>query len=296
MLIKEFFDFMQERHAIYERKKAGQPYPWTGDPILRQYKFCNVFRELDTGTVWCREHIREPYADETDLFFNIAAYRNVNDVGTWNAVCEAEQAWTGVPFITLYDAERVKGVMWRRKAAGLRVFTNAHMLTGLHCGDKVVQFADITCRFLWDHRSELEPQPGDNLKAAFDRLIKARIPAVGKFLAYEIITDLRHTRYLENADDIYWWANLGNGAKRGIERVLGIYKQGVNRKYEDGYLEAVMIDLLHESAHRYLPKSFPKLEMRDIEHTLCEFDKYWRTVVGESTPKMQYKPSEQVVL
>ena len=32
---------------MFTRRVAGEPGPWTGGPILREFKFCNVFRAAD---------------------------------------------------------------------------------------------------------------------------------------------------------------------------------------------------------------------------------------------------------
>ena len=43
---KEFVDFVIERQAIYRRKEIEKiPKPWTTDPILGTYSFCNMIRE-----------------------------------------------------------------------------------------------------------------------------------------------------------------------------------------------------------------------------------------------------------
>ena len=39
-----YWYFASERHRVFERRVAGEPDPWTDDPILREFKFCNVFR------------------------------------------------------------------------------------------------------------------------------------------------------------------------------------------------------------------------------------------------------------
>jgi hypothetical protein len=285
---KEFFNFMKERHAIYVRKQSGLPFPWTEDPILQKYKFCNVFRELDTGTIWCREHIREPYEFAVQLFFNIAAYRSVNSWETWEEVYTQERIRAGHSFIVEYRAEVINKILKKRRDRGERIFTNAHMLTGVGGVDKIDMYTNKTFQFMWDNRKELEPKSDDTLQIAFNRLIDAKIPAIGKFLAYEIITDLRHTRYLENADDIYTWANTGNGARRGVMRVF--FGKLIDTKLSDDYCLERMKFLL-DISREYLNPAFPVLEMRDIEHTLCEFDKYERTRLGEGTPRLHYVPS-----
>lgn len=44
-------NFAKERMKIWEQKYQGKPQPWTQDPILAKYKFCNVYRELDRQTI-----------------------------------------------------------------------------------------------------------------------------------------------------------------------------------------------------------------------------------------------------
>ena len=50
--LDRFFSYINERHAIYIRRQAGVKPFWTEDKILQTYSFCNVFRELDTVTIW----------------------------------------------------------------------------------------------------------------------------------------------------------------------------------------------------------------------------------------------------
>ena len=45
-MIEKFYDWINERHAIYLARVRGDSPPWTQDPILREYKFTNPFREM----------------------------------------------------------------------------------------------------------------------------------------------------------------------------------------------------------------------------------------------------------
>src|SRR5271167_851059 len=78
MRVAELFDFIRERHAIWWRKEHGESKPWTEDPILQQYRFTNIYRELDTVTIWIREHWREPHATDPHLWFAMTVARLVN--------------------------------------------------------------------------------------------------------------------------------------------------------------------------------------------------------------------------
>ena len=48
--VTSFFDFCIEREKIRKKRESGLPQPWTNDPIFRQARFLNVFREDDRGS------------------------------------------------------------------------------------------------------------------------------------------------------------------------------------------------------------------------------------------------------
>lgn len=49
--IKEIEKFIKERMIIWEKKINGSQPPYTNDPILANYRFCNIYRELDKQTI-----------------------------------------------------------------------------------------------------------------------------------------------------------------------------------------------------------------------------------------------------
>lgn len=83
--------WVAERHAIYLRRKAGEPKPWTDDPILQQFYFTNVYRELDKTTVWFRKNVREPLRDDLRVIFATAAFRWFNYIPTGEIL--RERGW-----------------------------------------------------------------------------------------------------------------------------------------------------------------------------------------------------------
>lgn len=48
--VAAFFEFCQAREAVRLRREAGEPAPWSTDPILQRGRFLNVFREDDRST------------------------------------------------------------------------------------------------------------------------------------------------------------------------------------------------------------------------------------------------------
>lgn len=64
--VKAFFDWCIEREAIRGRREAGQPPPWSQDPVFQKGRFLNVFREDDKGTkavLRFAEPVKESHAD-----------------------------------------------------------------------------------------------------------------------------------------------------------------------------------------------------------------------------------------
>ena len=271
---KAFFNFINERHAIYVNKEAGSDFPWTEDEILRKYGFCNVFRELDTVTKWIRSNWCEPYMEHPNVPFAMAVARQINWPGTLEEI--------GFP--DKWEPERVKEIMQARKDAKKKVYTGAYMLTGTLGGSKIEQTIDKILTPLYNNPPELHM---DSLEKTWE----GYLPYAGfsGFMAYEVVTDLRHTKYLKNADDINTWANAGPGAVRGLNR---IHNRDIKKSLTKKASCKEMYDLLM-IADRYLEKHVPVLEMRDIEHCLCEFDKYERTRLGQGKPRSQYKPNRK---
>ena len=59
-VICDFFLFCHERQMIWKRRfgsSQAKRRPWTKDEIMRKYFFCNIYRELDGGTLYFQQHI-----------------------------------------------------------------------------------------------------------------------------------------------------------------------------------------------------------------------------------------------
>lgn len=259
---------------------------WTTDPIFLDYKFCNVHREHDKVTVWLRENWRKPYKDHPNLLFAMALARLIN----WPPTLER------IGFPKRWHPERVEDLLLERKSLGEKVYTGAYLLGAVPAG------VPRQVYLVWDVLTPLKK----NLGAFSNEWLKEQLTleqswdyftgfhGIGSFLAYEIVSDLRHTKYLNKAPDIMTWANAGPGALRGLTRVWGHQPKtrrndGSEVNFPKKYaLEAMQ--LLLAKSRTELPKWMQRWEMRDVEHWLCEFDKYERIRLGQGvlerfTPK-----------
>lgn len=267
-----------ERHNIYRLRLEGEPWPWTSDPIFSTFKFTNVYRQLDLGTKWLTHNWIIPYASHPLLFFNICLYRQFNWIPTADYL----------GFVANWDGETVYELLKIRRDAKLQLYTNAHMVRGPIEIDGTKEKLKYTVYNILDvlyaNLPHFSPQPGDSLQTAFNRLVKAY--GFGGFVTYEVISDLRWTRYLMGAEDTMTWANAGPGAIRGLNRLLG---QPVKKSMSQTKAVELMRELL-EMSPRMLTPDMPAWEMREVEHWLCEFDKYERVRLGEGRPRVKFVP------
>lgn len=285
--------WMAERFAIWTRRYNGQPKPWTHDPIFQSFRFCNVFRELDTVTCWIRDHIRKPYADHEHLWFMLAIARYINLPDTLQALMEAG-AWPSNPD---FEPSLMTEVLDARKSHGEQIYTGAYMIRA-ESDPKAPWFkwtkqryiSEIVLGRLWENRKHLAEflRNCNKLEFAWRALAEDKYyVGWGPFMTYEWVTDLRWTRYLEGAKDTMTWANAGPGALRGLRRLRSkeFKLDGPNLSASEATRGMTALLRLAPS---HMPPGFPPLELRDIEHSLCELDKYLRVYLGEGKPRASY--------
>jgi len=272
--MENFFNFLNKRHAIYLKRLRGEEYPWTEDPILQKYKFTNVFRENDTTTVWFRENIRKSLGDSTDVALATIIFRWFNLIETGKILLDHE-------LLTKWDSDLCYEVLqdqpkWVTGAYIIKTPTGMNKLEGVcWCVDQIFNDKD---NFLDNVENATH-----SLKNLWEILLP--YPYMGPFMAYEVVTDWRHTYIGEDATDIMTWANPGPGAKRGLNRIHG---RPVDKHLKND-INISEMQVLLELSQEWLHPQVPTLEMRDIEHTLCEFDKYERVRKGEGRPRSIYK-------
>lgn len=276
---KELFAFIKERHAIYDRRQAGKPKPWTKDPILQSYRFCNMYRELDTVTIWIRENWREPHADDPDLWFAMVTARLVN----WPHSLGA--AGYPVP----WKAAKWASVLNKRKAAGEKVFTGAYMIRGIeaHGATKVDYLAEQVLTPLWEARKKGRVAFSSSLQEAHTWLLQ--FYGMGSFLAAQVVCDVKYTPLLADAPDWWTWAAPGPGSLRGLSRVeTGM----LGKKYTPEVWYEGLTALKNKIDQLLAKAGMPRMHAQDLQNCLCEFDKYERVRLGEGAPRSKYNGSK----
>ncbi len=292
-----------ERHAIYLRR-SGQECPnmqevktpglLTDDIIMQNYRFCNVFRELDKVTVWIKENIRERYADDPGLIFMLAIARTVNNPKTLRHLIQTNGAW---PSHYNFSTNTLGNALDSWKAQGNKIYSPAYMIraesnknASWYDWSKQHYIAGIVIGRLVEHHSYWTTfqDHGYTCQDVWERFQDPHYIGWGPFMSFQVVVDAMHTRLLQDAPDRETWAALGPGSTRGLNRIWG-YKLESKIPQDEG-LEMMreVSDLMHNS--EYFAPWLPKIELlSDIQNCLCEFDKYERARLGQGRPKQLFR-------
>lgn len=308
--MRKFFEYARLREEARVRKMAGVPKgQQSSDPILNRYSFCNVRREDDKTTIWCRKHVREAYANSARVLPAIVAFRMFNRIDVGEAMFCQHDMFDGenafdrmMQSSVLGDVRILRRAILSLKPSGPYA-TGAYIISSPAGYSKLDGILEVIRRFLTGHAD----YPGLGTVGWMDvvqylddnrtRPSKLRLEDTwewlrqfdyfGKFHAYEIVTDLRHTRLLRRASDVMTWASPGPGCQRGLNFVFG-REQGT-RVSADQMLREMRVILDQSSNPRCWPQSWPKWEMREVEHWLCETWKIQKVVQGLGRPRSVYR-------
>ena len=267
MTAEVFYNTFNERYDILQRKNRGEEV-LTSDPTFQEWYFCNAYREDDKVTTWFRRALRTKYGGKHDLFSTIA-FRVFN----WP---ETGQTLVKNNLILDWDLERAVAAILKQD----QKISGAYILKGHTCGCKVrglAMIADDVFKNL-DHHYETMMSLS-TLEAQYHHL--QTIPFIGYFTGYQKMQDLKFTHIGEKATDWDRWAVAGPGAIRGLNRMHG--RPVADRSKKVDYHKEIL-DLRgvqREFTDHYLTAS-------DVQHWLCEYDKYHRIQEG-GRMKRRYK-------
>jgi len=275
-----YWRFAADRQRIFQHRVAGQPPPWTDDPILATYKFCNVFRAADRVSQYLIQHIcyhTEP-CTPSDRLFQIVAFRTFSRIATWRGV----HAFLG-RHPTLDDL---------RDGRFSAALDHVHQRTGgLYTGAFILCATDAYGHPRTHHnhidlmrhmfgRGALGDRllAATSLRAVYDLL--HAYPLMGDFMSYQTAIDLNYSTLLTVSEHTF--TQPGPGALRGIRKCfadLGDYTPA----------ETIMWMVDHH-ADEFTRLGLPftglwgrPLHAIDCQGLFCETDNYCREAAPELT-------------
>lgn len=280
MRVEDIWVFASKRHNIYLKRAAGLPPPWTDDYILKTYRFCNMYRELDTVTDWLRVNWREPHADNPDLWHAFVVARHINNVPMLKALSEIYMGGITLP----WAPERFKELGIARRRAGERVWSAAYIIGTRETGEKITYIADKVLTPMWQKREQIRPKAGDTLTSWHMAL--GLWFGMASFMAAQVIADIKHTGVLKFASDWDTFCASGPGSRRGLNR---IFHRPITSPWREDDFRLKLLSLRQELAPMFAVQGWQIPDAQDVQNMLCEFDKYERTRLKEGTPKQLFR-------
>jgi len=278
----EIFDaywrFAAERQRIFDLRACDQPGPWTDDPILRQYKFCNSFRASDRVSQYLiSQVIYGPYGqglEPEDVFLRIVLFRLFSKETTWAAL---EQATGGVRRDTL-DVDRLGRVLDDLRRDG-PIYTAAFILCAHDAYGhraKHRNHLELVRRMFAPGALGADLAAAKSLGQVYDAL--RAWPMIGAFMGYQLAVDLNYAEELSFDEDDY--TVPGPGAVRGLQKVFTDFagqspRQLIMRMVDRQEIE---FDRLGLDWHGLFGR---RLHAVDCQGLFCETDKYARVAFPE---------------
>lgn len=298
--MKLFWWWVFERQNIYYRKNIKQINPpWTNDEILRDYKFTNVYREIDRTTIWYHNNIGGSYYltkeqnfpnkfEEIDVVFATFVHRLFNRIETMVAI---------LPYLTIkrFNLKAVRGILDNIRNSGQNIYTSAHLVTGVRFAGSDDKLENILYLVEIIHRDINKIYKSVKNSSSLEDLYKrtTQVNGFGPFLGFQYILDMINSGICKfNHDD---FVVAGPGCKRGIRHIF----PDTNISFEDA------MKYTRKKQHYYFDKygyKFRFLEelggkevgihLANIENCFCEFSKYYKAHHGYGRPRNKYVPYE----
>lgn len=283
LLRNSIFAYMLKREDLRINKAAhpDNPEAWTKDPILKKYKFTNVYRDDDRTTramrsVYLTGLSKNPGALAM-LLVNAGIARYFGTLEFYEAL-GWQQTW---------NPGRVLDLAKYRMAGKQRVFTGAYVITN---GGRSEPKEDVVVDYLSGLAENADDLVYDlGLNCSWQRTINSmkKLDGFGGtgFMAKEILQDYL-MMYSGEVLDRYSYTPVGPGAQRGYLRLYPSTKRRTATEWS-----GLVRKLWEELVGTWENEDFTRrLSAHDVQFNLCEFDKYERTRLGEGRPRSNYTP------
>ena len=290
-----YWRFAHERHAVLTRRLAGAPAPWTEDPIIAAHKFTNAFRAADrTSQYLINEVIYHAQRSDTveETVFRILLFKIFNKAETWEMLEHA----VGPPEWKTFRAERYEHALGAARRAGASIYSAAYIMPSAKeafgASEKHVNHLRLIERVM---REGLPAQLARSrtMAEAYGRL--REVPSFGRFLAYQLVTDVNYSTVTDFSEGEFVVA--GPGARDGVKKCFPGSAPGEAEAIIEATWERQSED--SEAAGAQAPTlEGRRLQLIDIQNLYCETDKYARVAhpqvrgrSGRTQIKQKFTPS-----
>ena len=285
----ELLQFIDEREQVrWNKEVEGFEAPWTEDPVLQQYKFCNVRRADDRVSRWLMHRyysrIQASVSAEKDYWFAAAVARLINWPPTLQQLLDAgavpanAESFNAQHFIKCLDAA---------KPVGGKLYNGAYMIyPGHEAGRKKSQFiAEIILQELKERHLRIRWAVSTRSvqKVVWEA---ANVYGLSTFMGGQIAADLTYIKgQLDTATDLRTYAPRGPGSQGGLNVLFGLKP---NHEWKDDEFSSALVLILREVENTPTLKVL-NLTLHDVQNCMCEWFRYVRLKAGKVASQRKYK-------
>lgn len=291
-----YWRFAAERQRVFHARAAGEPPPWTSDPVISRHKFTNVYRASDrVSQALIRDVIYAGPQDVDELTFRILLFKIFNKIETWTLLTDVlgePPSWVGYRFTT-YD-RALTAAMER----GERIYSAAYIIPNPPFGE---------ARKHGNHLRLIEQAmasglPGrlaaaKSLREVYEQLLE--LPSLGPFLSYQYAIDVGYSPVVDVDENEF--VVPGPGALDGISKCF---------TDTGGLGPAEVIAWMRDSSAEHFERlglDFADLWGRwptliDWQNVFCEVSKYTRVshphipgVSGRTRIKQEFRQTPESI-
>ena len=284
-LFDELVEFVNEREQVRLNKDLGYLQPYTLDPILAKYRFCNVRRRDDRVSQWLLKNYYRNVSG--DVWFRALIARLIN----WPPTLLYLMDKLVIPHRAEdFNAYLFIEAMKELESKGEKVYSSAYIVypTMVKGNTKSVNLCEYIIKPTINMASKMRGAVASgSIKYTTNQLAEAF--GIQTFIAGQVSADLTYLRgQLDNAIDLYSWAPMGPGSQRGLNR---LYQRPISRVFTDKQFNSELVGIRELITRSN--KTLQDLTLHDCQNIMCEFDKYQRVKTGEGKPRQNYKPTKE---
>jgi alpha-glutamyl/putrescinyl thymine pyrophosphorylase clade 1 len=274
-----YWQFATLRQEVFFNKINNSAPPWTSNPILNTYKFCNAYRASDRVSQYLIKNIiydENRSKNEEEILFRILLFKIFNKIETWQYLENKVGSYIA---LSNFNFNIYSNILEEAMSSGYAIYTSAYM----SCASK---------EFGYDKKHQNHLKLIEKMvfqDKIITRIVKAKkleeifyiiqeYPLLGKFMAYQLAIDINYSEIINFDENSFTIA--GPGAERGINKCF-IDTEGKN------YSEIILwMTENQEQEFQRLGLNFQSLWGRplqaiDCQNLFCETDKYCREAFPE---------------
>lgn len=273
-VFETYWRFAARRQALFMRRVAGDPPPWTDDPILAKHRFTNAYRAADRVSQYLiRQVLYQGKQTGEEIFFRTLLFKLFNRIETWEALISAFGMPTWKGFRYERYARILDGVLERDE----RLYSGAYIMPSPSLGNSRKHRNHLRLlELMMRDRAPSHLERASSLEKAF-RILRG-YPSLGDFLAFQFTIDLNYSEMLDFSEMDFVVAGPGarDGMRKCFSDTAGLSDSDVIRAVAT--LASRQFDRLGLHFDTLWGRS---LQLIDCQNLFCEVGKYARVAHPE---------------